>query len=291
MDPAEASRVAKGWARRLGADLVGVARVDPRWAYSRRGEIFHGNWDDWGAEIPEPLPYAVVVATGMEPEAVHTAPHTPAVVESGFNYAKGAFITTILAQWFANLGYRAVAEHNRHYDLLLVPLAVDAGLGELGRQGYLIAEGFGPRVRLFAVQTDMPLEPDAPVDLGAAEFCRRCLKCAESCPSRSIPHGPPRPVNGTLRWKLDEDGCFEYWGKVGTDCCVCMAVCPFSRPDRGVHRLARGLLKRSRPARRLLPALDNLVYGRRWRPRPAGGWRAYPRGRGAAGEKNSGPAR
>jgi hypothetical protein len=45
------------------------------------------------------------------------------------------------------------------------------------------------------------------------------------------PRGPsldlsPEEVNGSLRWKLDETTCFDYWGKVGTDCNVCMRVCP-----------------------------------------------------------------
>jgi len=276
MEPERATRIVKEWARHLGADLVGICKVDPRWAYSHKGEIHYGEWEEWGSKVPEPLPYAVVVATAMDSEMVVTAPHTPAVVESGYNYARGAYITTILSQWFGRMGYRAVAEHNRHYDLLMVPLAVDAGLGELGRQGYLIADKFGPRVRLFAVQTDMPLVPDQPVDLGAEKFCERCLKCAESCPSRSIPRERKKSVErGLLRWKLNDDGCFDYWGKVGTDCCVCMAVCPFSRPYRNVHKLVRFLLGRSALARILFPHVDNLIYGRKWKPRKPTEWMAY----------------
>jgi hypothetical protein len=38
------------------------------------------------------------------------------------------------------MGNRAAAHHSRHYDLNMVPLAIDAGLGELGRFGYLIAD-------------------------------------------------------------------------------------------------------------------------------------------------------
>ncbi len=276
MVPEKATRIVKEWARHLGADLVGICKADPRWAYSHKGEIHYGEWDQWGREIPEPLPYAVVVATAMDRKMVNAAPHTPAVVESGYNYARGAYITTILSQWFGRMGYRAAAEHNRHYDLLMVPLAVDAGLGELGRQGYLIADKFGPRVRLFAVQTDMPLVPDMPVDLGAEKFCERCLKCAESCPSRSIPRERRKTVDrGLLRWKLNDDGCFDYWGKVGTDCCVCMAVCPFSRPYRGIHKLVRYLLKHSALARVLFPHVDNLIYGRKWKTRKPPDWMAY----------------
>jgi reductive dehalogenase len=284
MDPEKASRIVKGWARRLGADLVGICRIDPRWAYSRRGEIHYGEWDQWGREVPAPLPYAVVIATEMDTDMVAAAPHTPSVVESALNYSRGAYITTILAQWFGNLGYRSVAEHNRHYDLLMVPLAVDAGLGELGRLGYLIADRFGPRVRLFAVQTDMPLAVDRPVDLGAETFCEACKKCAESCPSRSLPlEREQKEDRGIVRWKMNEETCFDYWGKIGTDCCVCMAVCPFSRPYRSVHRLVRFVLRRSLPAQRLFPHIDNLLYGRRWRPRRPPGWASYPKGRTAGG--------
>ncbi|MFQ6079805.1 MAG: hypothetical protein ACE5NJ_11835, partial [Thermodesulfobacteriota bacterium] len=189
LDPEEATERIKGFARHLGADLVGVCRVDARWAYSHRGEIFFGNWDDWGKEIPPPLPFGVVMAEEMDAELVRGAPHTPSVVESGVNYAKGAYISTILANFIAHLGYPAIAHHLRHYDLVLVPMAVDAGLGELGRFGYLITEEFGPRVRLSAVTTSLPLVPDIPVDLGVQKFCARCLKCANTCPSASIPKG------------------------------------------------------------------------------------------------------
>ncbi|RLB22016.1 MAG: hypothetical protein DRG76_07700 [Deltaproteobacteria bacterium] len=283
IDPAKATKIVKSWAKHLGADLVGICKVDPRWAYTHRGEIHYGEWDEWGKKIPEPLPYAVVIATEMDHNMVMTAPHTPSVIESGYNYAKGAYITTILAHWFGAMGYRAVAEHNRHYDMLMVPLAIDAGLGELGRQGYLIADKFGPRVRIFAVQTDMPLIPDKPIDLGAEKFCEACKKCAESCPSKSIPIERQKRVDrGIERWKLNEQSCFEYWGKVGTDCCICMAVCPFSRPYRSIHKLVRFILRRSELARILFPYIDNFLYGKRWKPRKEPDWVEYPKGQPSA---------
>jgi epoxyqueuosine reductase QueG len=146
----------------------------------------------------------------------------------------------------------------------------------LGRFGYLIADKLGSRARLFAVTTDMPLAVDRPIDLGADGFCQRCLKCAESCPSKSIPAGGKTVVNGIEKWKLDAESCFDFWGRVGTDCSVCMGVCPFSRPNRGIHRLARWMIRRSSLARRVLPHVDNFVYGKRWEPRPAREWIAFP---------------
>jgi reductive dehalogenase len=272
MAPEKASMIVKGLARHLGAALAGVCRVNPSWAYSHRGEIFYGDWDDWGRELGEPLPFAVVVATEMDHQNVGAGPHTPALFESAFNYGKGAFIATILSRWFAAMGYRAVAQHSRRYDLNMVPLAIDAGLGELGRFGYLISDKLGPRVRLFAVTTDMPLAPDKPVDLGVEGFCRKCLKCADSCPSRSIPRGEKTVAGGVEKWKLNEETCFDYWAKAGTDCSICMGVCPYSRPNRSLHRLARWVIRRSRLAQTVFPVIDNFIYGRRWKPRKAAAW-------------------
>lgn len=45
MAPQEASERVKGFARNIGADLVGIAEINPTWIYSHRGEIFNGNWE------------------------------------------------------------------------------------------------------------------------------------------------------------------------------------------------------------------------------------------------------
>ncbi|UCC66528.1 MAG: reductive dehalogenase, partial [Deltaproteobacteria bacterium] len=279
MNPQEATERIKGFAQHLGADLVGVCRLDPRWAYSHRGEIFYNNWDEWGKEIPAPFPFAVVMAVEMNEALVRGAPHTPSVVESGVNYAKGAYISTILANFIAQLGYPAVAHHFRHYDVVLVPVAVDAGLGELSRMGYLITAEFGPRVRLAAVTTSLPLVPDKPVDLGVQDFCARCLKCADTCPSGSIPNGGKVVHNGVEKWKMDEEGCFDYWAKIGTDCNICMGICPYSRPNRSFHRLTRWMVARSPLARAVFPCFDNIIYGRKWHPGRVPSWIDYSKGR------------
>lgn len=282
LDPQNASEIAKGYARHLGADLVGICRVNQLWAYSHRGECHFDNWEEWGKEIPEPLPYAVVIATEMDVDLVNSSPHTPAHVETRLNYAKGVYITKILANWFADLGYKAVAHNRTQYDFLMVPLAVDAGLGQLGRFGYLITRELGPRVRVFAVTTDMPLVPDSPVDLGADEFCAVCKKCATTCPSHSIPLGDKEVFNGQEKWKMNAESCFEYWGNVGTACAICMGICPYSRPYRSVHRLIRWILVHSALARKVFPHVDNIIYGRKWKPKPVPSWIEYRESKGTS---------
>jgi hypothetical protein len=95
LSPEEASARVKGYAVNLGADLVGIAEIKRLWLYSRRGEIFHDNWQDWGKDIKIEHKYAVVFATQMAFELVGTAPHTPTTIASMGNYAKGAFIAAL----------------------------------------------------------------------------------------------------------------------------------------------------------------------------------------------------
>jgi reductive dehalogenase len=273
--PEEASLRVKEYARNLGADLVGITEINPNWLYSHRGEIFHEKWDDWGKEIKLEEKYAIVFATEMSFRMVQTAPHSPTTIESMKNYAKGAYLGIQLAAFISNLGYLATANHLRHYDALMVPLAVDAGLGELGRLGYLITKEFGPRIRLGAVTTDLPLIADKPVDIGVNDFCRICKKCAVCCPSGSIPLGEQKGVNGTLRWKLNAETCFEYWGKVGTDCNVCMHVCPWSHARSLPHRLIVAFVSRNPVSRRIFALMDDIFYGRKPKPKAPPKWAGY----------------
>lgn len=272
LTPEEATEKVKGFALHLGADLVGITEINPLWVYSMRGEIFHDNWEDWGREIPVDHQYAVVFATEMSLRLVGAAPHTPTVIESMRNYAKGAYLSIQLASYITNLGYPATANHLRHYEAVLVPLAVDAGLGELGRLGYLMTKKFGPRIRLGAVTTNLPLIPDKPVDLGVEDFCGICKKCAVCCPSQSIPMGEQAEVNGTLRWKLNAETCFDYWGKVGTDCNVCMRVCPWAHARTFPHRIILEFVSRNRLARRVFNVMDNVFYGRKPKSKEPPAW-------------------
>lgn len=275
LSPEKASRIVKNYALHIGADLVGICKVDPNLIYSHRGEVHYDRFDDWGKPIDGLPEYAVVFLTEMNHGHVISAPHTPTVAESAHLYARGAYLGTLLAQWFSYMGYKGVAEHTRNYNIPLPPLAQDAGLGEIGRQGYLVAPKMGARCRIFAVLTDMPLAVDKPIHLGVEEFCRYCKKCADSCPSKSIPQDEKTVHNGYAKWKLDEDSCFEYWSKVGTDCSICMGICPFSRPDTPLHKIVRWFVPRSKIAQVLFPHIDNFLYGKRWRPRKVASWLNY----------------
>ena len=61
-----------------------------------------------------------------------------------------------------------------------------AGLGEIGWSKVFLTPEFGPRQRLAAVITDLPLEPDPLVEPGT--ICDRCMECVKACSVGAIPH-------------------------------------------------------------------------------------------------------
>jgi epoxyqueuosine reductase QueG len=139
--------------------------------------------------------------------------------------------------------------------------------------GLLMTPDLWPRVRLAVVTTDLPLTPDPRrPDPSVVDFCTICEKCAQNCPSRSIPTGERSMEEGVLRWRINSDTCFRYWNVAGSDCGVCMSVCPYSHPDNVYHNIIRRGTRRSGAFRRAALWLDNLFYGEKPAPRPAPAW-------------------
>lgn len=262
--PEGLTRHMKGYARYLGAADVGCAPLDQAFVYSHnaRGE------GAWGDPIRLQHTHAIVFTVEMRHDMVAQAPAGPTFTESATRYLESATIAWLLARVLQRLGYDARAHVDGNYRVLLVPLAVAAGLGELGRIGLLITPKLGPRVRIAAVTTNAPLVPDAPIDFGAAAFCDLCEKCADACPSGSIPHGPRTLDNGVERWVLRRDTCYRYWRTQGTDCALCLRVCPYAHPATLPHQGVRALIRRNGLARRLALWGDDLCYGRRPAPSP-----------------------
>jgi reductive dehalogenase len=259
----------KGLARYYGACTVGIAQLRPYHVYSHIGR----GSGEYGAPITLNHRYAIAFTVEMDHAMLGSAPQAPVVMESARQYVEAARVALQLAYLIRGLGYPARAHIDGNYRVVAPLVARDAGLGEIGRMGLLMTPELGPRVRLGVVTTDLPLVPDQRSgDLSTIDFCRICKKCAENCPSRSIPFGDREEIDGALRWRIDSDSCFRYWNVIGTDCGRCMAVCPYSHPDNPPHSLVRWAIRRSGVARRGALWLDDVFYGGFPVPRPAPGW-------------------
>jgi hypothetical protein len=256
---AEATRRVKAFARHLGALEVGVTSLKDHHLYSHVGR----GQGAWGEPVTLAHRFVIVFTVEMEQELIRNAPMMPAIAESATQYLRGAMIAASLAGYCSRLGYPARAHVDGNYRVLATAAAVDAGLGEIGRLGLLITPTHGPRVRLAAVTTDLPLVADQPRPFGAQEFCRICLKCAHCCPGRAIPEGGREEVRGLLKWQSSQEDCYRYWLRAGSDCGLCIAVCPYSKPATIFHNLVRQACAANPLARWLAHRLDNFFYGRR----------------------------
>ncbi len=264
-DPAAVTRDIKRAARFFGAALVGVCELDRDWlyapAFSRKTRTSVPN------DVPAEYRYAVVLAVEMDYEAMRCSPEGPASAATGLGYSKMAFVAGLLAHHIRGLGFRAVACGNDTG--CSIPMAIDAGLGELARNGLLVTPLYGPRVRLAKVLTDLPLLTDRPIEFGVWGLCRVCKKCARQCPSQSISHGEPtdRPNDvsnrpGVLRWPIRAETCLAFWARRGNDCSNCIRSCPFNKPPGTLHDLVRwGISRLPRLHRLFLWGDDVFGYG------------------------------
>ncbi len=270
LSPERATEKVKSFAQRLGADLVGISLMKPEYAYSRRGRMIYSE-EPWGSRIEVKHRYAISMGFREDPDMIKTGPYHGELLETGRVYGVSAVAAVILAQYIRLLGYPARAHHFRNYQVLPVPLAVEAGLGELGRCGFLLTKELGNCLRLSTVTTDLPLECDDPVDIGVQDFCRMCRICAEACPSGSIPYGDKIMVRGVEKWQMDPVSCITYWQKQGTDCGICIGSCPWTARNTWYHRAASELAGRSHLARALLLWLHPIIYGK-YKPQPLPDW-------------------
>jgi reductive dehalogenase len=130
------------------------------------------------------------------------------------------------------------------YTVLLPPLLLAAGIGEISRAGIILNPFLGLAFKAAVILTDMPIVPDKPIDFGLQKFCQKCKICSEACPSKAIPAGDKVMYNGYETWKLDTRKCasFNFTNKKGTMCNTCVKSCPWSNPSTWPHNLMRGLV-------------------------------------------------
>lgn len=215
-------------------ELVGVAAIRPNW-------WFEGRERDY--------PWIIVLGVVMDHARLATAPEYTSALEVHAQYNRGTRAARALADHIRGLGYRAEGHGGPGAGpILMVPAAIEAGFGELGKHGSIINRHFGSSFRLAAVLTDAPLVASPADEFGAADFCRGCRVCTDACPPNAI-SPETRMVRGTRKWAVDFDRCLPYFA-TSYGCGICIAACPWSRPG-AAPRLAANMTRKR--ARRLSP--------------------------------------
>jgi len=273
--PEEATRDLKKVAGFCGVGDLGVCEYDERWMYK---SLFSMQGDGQKPqEIPEDIPNVIVTLEPMDQELIKTVPSALSGAATGLGYTFDSVAIITLAQYIRNMGYRAYATLND--SALCIPLALQAGLGEVGRHGMLINENFGPRFRIGKIFTDMPLEINTPRKFGVEKFCETCDRCAVACPPKAIPFDAPKNfahsesnIKGVTKWTPSAEKCFKFWCNQNTDCIICIRSCPYNRDfSKTIHRLWLKLAKS--PFKKLALKLDDWFMDRGrlktshwWRP-------------------------
>jgi len=265
-DPQKYTKIIKEVGKYLGACKVGVCELKPYMVYShkaQRVDTVEGNWGE-PVDLLNRHQYAISMMFPLNHNLMNASPSFIDEAEIGIAYQKAALMCCQLAGFIRECGYSAMGHHHRRDYVIHVPIAIEAGLGELGRLGYLITPEYGPCVRITTVTTDMPLIPDHPVDYGIDYFCQICKKCAKNCPSKAIPE-EKTVTRGFKKWQVDADSCFKYWlssPQKHFGCAVCMKSCPWNQKDSWYHPILAKLVQIVPAFAHILLFFDDLLYGK-----------------------------
>lgn len=189
------------------------------------------------------LPNAIAVACPMDFDEMEYATELRGGLETMRAYIQTTRTVVALAAHIRSLGWRARA-YCESADILHIPIAIEAGLGQLGKHGSLITRELGSNFRLGTVLTDMPVAVDAPVDIGVDDLCLGCQRCTIDCPADAI-SDEKQMVRGVEKWYVDFDRCVPYFTET-FGCGICIQVCPWSKPGRGPSLSEKLLARRAR---------------------------------------------
>ncbi|KOO47064.1 tRNA epoxyqueuosine(34) reductase QueG [Priestia koreensis] len=157
----------------------------------RRGIFCRASWGrDYHDVLREKLKLLEEFVQGMVPDVM-----TKSMVDTG------------------ELSDRAVAER--------------AGIGWSAKNCSIITPEFGSYVYLGEIVTNLPLEPDSPIE----DRCGTCNKCVEACPTDALVTGGQLNSNRCIAFLTQTKGMLaeEFRDKLGNrlyGCDTCQTVCP-----------------------------------------------------------------
>ena len=210
----DVTELIKNKAHQLGYLEVGIAPYDYRYEYqSKKGFTS--------------LPHAICLAYEQDYEPTQTIPSIDAEIVHSSTYRTQAAAGLELGNFIRSLGYKAHVIHSSDATGPVIPMFVEAGLGQLGACGYLLTPHAGNRNRLMMVTTDANITRDKPIDYGIHAFCQVCQVCVNRCPGRAL-------MRDKIWWRgLEKNKLYfkrcrpvmaRYLG-----CGICMKVCPIQK--------------------------------------------------------------
>ncbi len=278
--PEEALMIVQSAMRHFGAGTIGVVELDAnteKLIYSQDpdGKFLHIADVDEPVEtddtrvIPKKARWVITYTVQMSQETLNLAPTVLGSQTTTLTYRRARNIQNRTQEFLRGLGYMGLAESSTNALGIAPAFGVMSGLGELSRYNRLLTPEYGSMVRVFKIITDLPLAPTKPIDAGLMEFCKRCLKCADHCPSKALSFDAEPTWKTQGEWNNpghkaffeDSVKCRNYWYEVGTNCGICFAVCPFASQNLASWSKFRNYMTATVPGfDATLVSIDDLLY-------------------------------
>lgn len=250
----------------LRADSVGVCKLPAYAVYNHKLNFKDTEAGETPVELDHKYAIALLVDQDDRTNQAFRGNDWISNAMSMMAYSTSGFIAINLAEYIRRLGYPAKAHYAPYYDIVVPPILLWAGLGEMSRIGDTVLHPFmGPRFKAAVVTTDLPLMPDKPIDFGLQDFCSKCGKCARECPSGAISDKGKVMYNGYEKWPLDVQKCttMRVGNQQGSGCGTCIKVCPWSKPYTPFHRAINWGMRNIGVTRRFGVWFDDLLgYGK-----------------------------
>ena len=211
----------KTLAKELGADLIGFCAFDTP-----------------PSALAPNLTHALSIGVKLSDAVLQTIENAPSFVYFQHYRTANALLDNIafrLARKIEEYGYLAMpiaASQSQGKDNPyrgVVPhktVAVQSGLGFVGKSGLFLSKEYGSKVRLATVLTNLPVQSELPViQIG----CGDCTLCAKACPAGAI-YGELPTTNGERN--ISPEKCSRYMKEHfqdigrGSVCGICIKVCP-----------------------------------------------------------------
>ena len=265
-DPQALSRHIKETAYFLRADAVGICKLPPYAVYTHVYDPKNPKSGGIPVELNHKYAIAILIDQDWRTAQAFTGHDWISGAMSMLAYSNSGFIAIILADYIRRLGYPARAHYSSDYQVVLPPILLWAGLGEMSRIGDCILNPFmGPRFKGAVVTTDLPLTPDKPIDFGLQDYCSKCKKCARYCPSGALSNGGKEMHNGYEKWPTDVQKCtlMRVGNQKGSSCGTCIKVCPWNKPYTPFHQAVGWAVRNSSLARSIAVRGDDWMgYGK-----------------------------